>query len=131
MAASKFTPEARGALLERFAAGLSLPDAARAVGVNAKTLKGWLTRGRAEADGDYAVFAEAVNGARQAAEDRPEPMTVEEFQAKLDEAVRAGSVQAMKLWDERERRRQEQSGARVHTKSKISSLAEARTRRAS
>jgi len=128
VASSKFVREVRGALLERFAAGLSLPDAARAVGVNEKTLKGWLTRGRAEADGDYAVFAEAVNGARQAAEDRPEPMTAEEFQTKLDQAVRAGSVQAMKLWDDRQRRQVEPP---AKPRSKIASLAEARQRRAS
>lgn len=129
MAASKFTPEARGALLERFAAGLSLPDAARAAGINEKTLKGWLTRGRHESAGDYAVFAEAVGTARADAEQRPGPMTAEEFQAKLDDAVRAGSVQAMKLWDERERRHRDDKTEAP--RSKIASLAEARTRRAS
>lgn len=128
MASSRFVPQVRGALLERFSAGLSLPEAARAVGVNEKTLKGWLTRGRHEAAGDYAVFAEAVDAARADAEQRPGPMTAEEFQAKLDEAVRAGSVQAMKLWNDRESRQAEPPAKPA---SKIASLAEARQRRAS
>lgn len=128
MAASKFTPEARGALLERFSAGLSLPEAARAVGVNEKTLKGWLTRGRREDIGAYGEFAVAVDAARADAEQRPAPMTAEEFQAKLDEAVRAGSVQAMKLWNDRESRQVEPPAKPA---SKIASLADARQRRAS
>jgi DNA-directed RNA polymerase specialized sigma24 family protein len=43
VSASKFTPEARGAVLERTAAGLSLRDACRAIGLREATVKGWLT----------------------------------------------------------------------------------------
>lgn len=124
---SKFTPETRGALVERFSAGLSLPDAARAVGVNPSTLKGWLGRGNREAEGTYADFAVAVQEARGEAQDRPEPLTDTEFQRELDAAVRAGSVQAMKLWDERDRRGESEPRP---APSKIASLVEARKGRA-
>jgi hypothetical protein len=122
----KFTPENRGALLERFSAGLSLPDAARAVGVNATTVKTWITRGNKETEGDYHDFAVAVDGARQSAKDRPPPLTEEEFQRRLDQAVVAGSVSAMKLWDDRARRTEP---AKDEPTSKIASLAEARRRK--
>ena len=46
MSATKFTPEARGALIERVASGVSLADAARAIGAREKTVKGWSTRGQ-------------------------------------------------------------------------------------
>lgn len=98
MAASKFTPEARGALLERFAAGVSLRDACRALELRERTVKGWLTRGRRESSGDYADFATAVDEARQAARDRPEPMTADELQRVVSETARKGSVQAQKLY---------------------------------
>ena len=51
MSASKFTPEARGEVVERTAAGVSLADVCRAVGVREKTVKGWITRGRQEPEG--------------------------------------------------------------------------------
>ena len=73
MSASKFTPEVRGALLERTAAGVSLPDACRALDLRLATVKAWLTRGRREGTGDYAEFAAAVDEAREAARRRPEP----------------------------------------------------------
>ena len=60
--ASKFTPEARGAVLDLLADGLSLKDACRESDIREKTVKGWLTRGRKEDNGDYAEFAAAVDG---------------------------------------------------------------------
>jgi hypothetical protein len=100
VSASKFTPGVRGAILERTAAGLSLPDAARAVGVREATVKSWVTRGRREEDGEYAEFVIALDAAREEAQARPGPLTPEEFDLRLSEAVRGGSVQAMKLWAE-------------------------------
>ena len=100
MSASKFTPEIRGALLERIAAGVSLSDAARAAEVREATVKGWLTRGRREASGDYSDFARRVDEARAAAEERPEPMGTDELAIVVSEMVRKGSVQAAKLrWE--------------------------------
>ena len=99
-APSRFTPEIRGALLERFAAGLTVEDTARAVGVNTTTLKRWLARGRKESGTDYAEFAAAVDDARKKAADRPEPMDREELARVVSQAARRGNVQAMKLRDE-------------------------------
>jgi len=99
-AASRFTPETRGALIERFAAGLTVEDTARAVGVNTTTLKRWLGRGRKESGTDYAEFAVAVDEARKKAAERPEPMDREELARVVSQAARRGNVQAMKLRDE-------------------------------
>lgn len=100
MSGSKFTPETRGGLLERIAAGLSLADAAREVGVREKTVKGWLTRGRKEDTGPYAQFASAVQKAREAAKSRPVPMDEAELAQVVSQMARSGSVQAAKLrWE--------------------------------
>lgn len=100
MAASKFTPETRGALLERFAAGVSLRDACRAIELREGTVKGWLTRGRREDSGAYAEFAAAVEAAREEAAARPEPMDADELARAVSQMVRGGSVAAAKLrWE--------------------------------
>ncbi len=96
--ASKFTPEIRGALIERFAAGVTVEEAARAADVSTKTLKRWLTRGRREEQGEFATFLTAVEEAREQARSRPDPMTPEEHRLAVSESARNGSVQAMKLY---------------------------------
>ncbi len=95
--ASKFTPEIRGALIERFAGGATVEEAARAADLSTKTLKRWLTRGRRE-DGEFAEFTAAVENAREQARNRPDPMTPEEHRLVVSESARNGSVQAMKLY---------------------------------
>jgi hypothetical protein len=100
MAASKFTPEIRGALIERFAADCSLPDAANAVELNEKTLRGWLTRGRKDEVGPYSDFAKAVDEAKEEARNRPDPMDEDELRLVVSESARKGNTQAMKLlWE--------------------------------
>jgi transposase len=100
MAASKFTPENRGALLERFAAGVSIPDACRAAGISHKTVKGWLARGRQESEGEYHDFARAADEARAAAAARQPPMDEAELAEVVSRMARRGSVQAAKLrWE--------------------------------
>lgn len=99
-AATKFTPQMRGDLIERFAAGLSVRNAADAVGLNEKTLKTWITKGRRQQDGDYASFVAQIEEAREIARNRPEPMDEEELAIVVSEAARAGNTQAMKLrWE--------------------------------
>lgn len=100
MAVSKFTPEIRGGLIERFAAGVSLEDACRAVGITEKTAKKWLARGRKDGVGPFADFARDVDEARAEAKARPEPMDAEELARVVSEAARKGSVAAMKLRQE-------------------------------
>jgi len=98
MSASRFTPAVRGDLVARAAAGASLADASRAVGLRLNTVKAWISRGRREADGPYFAFVADLDAARRVASERPEPLTAEQFRGHLDDAVRAGSVAAMKLW---------------------------------
>jgi hypothetical protein len=97
---TKFTPENRGGLIERTAAGVSLADASRDLGLRLPTVKGWLTRGRRESSGPYTEFVAAIERARQEAADRPGPMTRDELRLRVSEAARKGSVQAMKLMNE-------------------------------
>ncbi len=97
---SKFTPEVRGALLERVASGVSLRDAARAVGVREKTVRSWITRGRRDGTGSYAEFVTAIEAARARALARPQPMGRGELAAVVSRMARGGSVQAAKLrWE--------------------------------
>jgi hypothetical protein len=106
MPASKFTSDTRQALIERFAAGATIDEAARGCELRPKTLAGWLTRGRREAEGAYTDFTQAVDLARKKArEAAASAMTPEEFEQHLAKAVRAGSTSAMKLYYEIERDR--------------------------
>jgi transposase-like protein len=98
---SKFNAETRAVVLDKVGAGASIPEAARAAGVGTDTLKRWLTRGRREDIGPFSDFEAAVVEAREAVRQAPAPMSPEEFRQHLDRSVRAGSVQAMKLWADR------------------------------
>ncbi len=93
---SRFSPQARGGVLQGLYAGLTLAEAAEQADLPVQTVKNWLTRGRTEAGTEHAVFAEAVDRARDAA--ATVAMTESEFRACLARAVRGGSTQAMKLW---------------------------------
>ncbi len=100
MAATKFTPERRAAILERVALGISQPDIAREVGLRLPTFRSWLVRGRREQAGDYHDFVLAYDAARLESKSRPEPMDEAELLLVVSEAARRGSVQAMKLrWE--------------------------------
>ena len=92
MSGSKFTPEVRGALIERFAAGVSTEDAARALGP-AQDGQGLAHPWSAEGEGEYADFAEAVERAREAARERPGPMNEDELARVVSRDVGKGSVQ--------------------------------------
>ena len=97
MSASKWTPETRGAILERTAAGVSLADTCRALELRHTTVKKWITRGRSEDAGEYAEFVLALEQARESAHNRPEPMDADELAREVSEMVRKGSVTAAKL----------------------------------
>jgi transposase-like protein len=93
---TRFTPETREAVLEGLRAGLTLSEAAQGADLPEGTLKGWLTRGRAESGTEHALFAAAADAARETASRAD--LTDAEFRACVVRAVRAGSVQGMKLW---------------------------------
>lgn len=132
MAAKKFTPAMRGALVERFAAGCTITDAASAAGVRENTLKSWLQKGRAESEGDYAEFAQSVEVARKEARERPEPMTEAEHRLIVSEAARRGNTQAMKLYWEilQADHEPEELEEPADPLSELDELAEVRARRA-
>lgn len=98
MTRSTLTPEVRARIAARVELGASLRDAAQAVGVKYETARGWLRRGRREEEGRYREFATAIEEAREKAAARPEPMDEAELREHVEQAVRAGSVQAMKVW---------------------------------
>ncbi len=125
MSRSRFTEAVRVELLAAIRGGASLPDACSRVGISPHTVKSWLQRGRREEGTPHAAFAAAVDGAREAS--AVEPMDDDEFQAHLDRAVRAGSVQAMKLWGELRSRRGDQEERPVDA---LDELAGRRRRRA-
>lgn len=93
---TRFTAEARGGVLQGLYGGLTLVEACGRAGVPVKTVKGWLTRGRAESETAYATFAQAVDEARDVA--ARADMALPEFRGHLNKAVRAGSIAAMRLW---------------------------------
>lgn len=82
------------------AAGASIDEAARQAGASVASVRRWLTEGRKDPDGARGAFAAAVDEARAAQRValRGEPMTHEEIERLLTAAIRAGSLQAVKLW---------------------------------
>ena len=91
-----FSPEATGAVIRGVRSGLTIAEAAERAGVAPQLARNWLSRGRREVDTAYSAFAIAVDEAREAAQ--TEELTEEEFHAQLNRSVRAGSVQALRLW---------------------------------
>lgn len=93
---SQFSPEASGAVIRWVRAGLTIAEAAERAGLAPQLVRNWLSRGRREVDTEYAAFAVGVDEAREAAQ--TEELAEGEFHARLNRSVRAGSVQAMRLW---------------------------------
>ena len=90
---TEFTPKTRAEILARVELGMSLSEAARAVGVPPATARGWLFRGRKAEAGAYREFADAVGKARAEA-DRVDPAS----QVSLRQLVRAGSIRAARCY---------------------------------
>jgi hypothetical protein len=126
MAASKLSVAMTADIAARMAAGAPLTDAARAAGVHPQTVRRWLARGRRDSEGAFAEFAAAVERARVASSERQAPVTQDEFRQRLEEAVRAGSVNAMALWARLYLR--DDDGEAVEPASMIDLLAERRRR---
>jgi len=108
---TEFTPKTRAEILARVELGMSLSEAARAVGVPPATARGWLFRGRKAEAGAYREFADAVGKARADADrvdparqvprrkaraeaDRVDPAS----QVSLRQLVRAGSIRAARCY---------------------------------
>ena len=98
MATSKFNKVWNG-FLELIGDGLSFKDACRECEVQEKTVRNWLSKGRA-GDERYVEFATIFEATKEEVEQRKEPMDREELLLVVSEAARKGSVQAMKLMEE-------------------------------
>jgi hypothetical protein len=83
-----FTPEISTAIIARVKIGLSLSEAAQAVGINPATARGWLFRGRRASAGTYRDFAAEVDAARNG----------QHGQVPLETLVRAGSMRAARRY---------------------------------
>lgn len=114
------------AVLESLLAGVSVADAAVEHGVAARTIERWLSKGRENPDGKYGAFAAAVDEQRAEREVPTGAMTGAEFRQSIDNAVRKGSIPAMRLWSELYLGEEREEPADT---SKIASLAERRRAR--
>ncbi|HVA03484.1 MAG TPA: hypothetical protein VMU64_07000 [Acidimicrobiales bacterium] len=113
-------------LAELVAAGASFDSACDSVGVSPNTGRSWLRKGRRDPDGRYGALAAAIDACRAAqvvALDGGAAMTLEEWEVHLAEAIRAGSVPAMKLYAETHR---ESEPARVDPFAEFDELAQRR-----
>jgi len=111
MAASKFTADVQQAFCEGIFDGLTIAEAAKGAGVASKTVKNWLSRGRKEGDGPYADFAASVEAARAEHQEKEVPMDYDELKLVVSKSAKAGSVQAMKLFEEMLRREAKEGGS--------------------
>jgi hypothetical protein len=89
-------------VLEAVRGGATVDEAAKLAEIPVKTVHSWATRGRKDAEGRYGAFARDLDATRAArrlptSADRG-ALTREEWEACVAQAVRAGNVQAMKLW---------------------------------
>lgn len=98
----KFTPEARDLVIDAVASGATVAQAATVVGLGVQTVKGWITRGNKESGTPYAEFVAAIEFARSSAPRRTGGE--EELVSLLWVAARGGSVQAIRLLLERQKR---------------------------
>jgi hypothetical protein len=90
--------EVSGQIVGAVRAGVTLDAACRQAGVSTHTAQNWAKRGRKEPDGRYGGFARDLGAARVPAPPAQEDMSWAEFEACLAKAIRAGSVQAMRVY---------------------------------
>jgi hypothetical protein len=103
---SRFS-EVRESLIAAVESGTTIGDAARAADVAEATVRGWLREGRRDPESRYAAFAQAIDAARAARPELPEPgLSEADVVALLEQAAKRGSVPAQKaLLDRFERQR--------------------------
>src|SRR4051794_32077179 len=90
---SRFTPELRERFLGLYESGRTVDDCAAAVGITSRTVRDWLTRGRAQAGTEAGAFAAEFDAIRDGDTGR---LCVDDVVQMLERAARRGSVVAMK-----------------------------------
>jgi hypothetical protein len=93
-------------ILKALQAGVSRVDAAREARISSRTIDRWVERGRSDPDSIYGDFAHEVDTLRVAREVplSDERMSRDDVLRHLSIAIRAGSVQAMRVWLDQDRR---------------------------
>jgi transposase len=95
---AKFTAERRERFLTLLETGRNVEQAAADVGVNPSTVNRWAARGRAGATDDARAFAVRLDAIRGGAGER---LTEDDVVRALEQAIRRGSVTAMRTWLDR------------------------------
>jgi hypothetical protein len=95
---ARFDPERRERFLTLLETGRNVEQAAADVDVNPSTVARWAARGRAGASEDARAFAERFDAIREG--DQGE-LTEDDVVRALEQAIRKGSVTAMRLWLDR------------------------------
>jgi transposase-like protein len=90
-------------LLEAVKAGATVAEGCRKLDISPHTVRSWLANGRRDREGRYGEFAGAIDAAKRSKHavvpaSPSDGLSREEWERLLAEAVRAGSVPAMKLW---------------------------------
>jgi hypothetical protein len=91
-------------LLKAVRDGATIDEACRGRDLKVRTARDWLYRGRKNPQGPYGAFAATLDAIR-ASRELPAPsrrgsLTRDEWETCVALAVRAGNVQAMRLWFE-------------------------------
>lgn len=105
----RFTPERRERLLTLIEAGRTLEAACADVEIARGTVQKWRARGRQDESGEWAVFAERLDGLLQGT--GPERLAEEDVIGLVEAAARRGSVTAMKVLLDRFKEARERDGS--------------------
>lgn len=106
----RFTPERRERLLTLIEAGRTLEAACADVGISRGTVQKWRAKGRQDESGEWAVFAERLDGMLHGTAGA-ERMAEEDVVGLVEAAARRGSVSAMKVLLDRFKEARERDGS--------------------
>lgn len=99
VAVARFTPERRERLLTLLETGRTIEEAAAGVGISGVTVRAWANRGRAGKSEPAVEFAKRFDAIKQGTGE--ERLSEGDVVRALEQAVRKGSVTAMKILLER------------------------------
>jgi transposase len=95
---ARFTVERRERLLTLLEAGRNVEEAAASVDVNPSTVARWAAKGRAGTTAEAQEFAKRFDAIRQGDGER---LTEADVVRALEQAIRKGSVTAIRTWLDR------------------------------
>ena len=95
---ARFTAERRERFLTLLETGRNVEQAAADVDVNPSTVARWAARGRADTTPETKAFAERFDAIREGDGER---LSEADVVRALEQAIRKGSVTAMRIWFDR------------------------------